>query len=122
MHDFKSLNIWKRAIDLAEIVYKITEGFPDKEKYGLTNQIRRCCVSISSNIAEGCGRNSDKEFMYFLSIANGSTCELHSQVILSNRLNFLSAIDLRSILNLLNEIKNMNYKLQDSLNSKLHNT
>ncbi len=118
MHDFRNLNLWNRAIDLAELIYKTTSEFPDKEKFGLVSQMRRCSVSISSNIAEGCGRNGNNELVYFLTIANGSACELHSQVILSNRLGFISMEITNEINNKIEEIKNMNYKLQKTFRDK----
>lgn len=118
MHDFTNLKIWMKSIDLAEFIYRITEDFPEKEKFGIISQMRRCSISISSNIAEGCGRNGDKELLHFLNIANGSTCELHSQVILSERLMFINDDKLNSILSKINEIKNMNYKLQQSIKNR----
>lgn len=118
MHDFTNLKIWIKSIDLAEFIYGITEEFPEKEKFGIISQMRRCSISISSNIAEGCGRNGDKELLHFLNIANGSTCELHSQVILSERLMFINDDKLNSILGKINEIKNMNYKLQQSIKNR----
>ena len=72
MHNLKELKIWLKAIDLATAVYCLTANFPKVEKYGLTSQIRRSAVSVPSNIAEGAGRNSDKEFSYFLGVANVS--------------------------------------------------
>ena len=89
MNQFKNLKVWQRAIDLVVQVYELTSKFPDKEKFGLTNQINRCSVSIVSNIAEGAGRNSKKEFNNFLGIALGSTCELETQLIIANKLNIL---------------------------------
>ena len=71
MHNLKELNIWKKAMVLALEVYKVVSDFPKDEKYGLTSQIKRSAISIPSNIAEGAGRNHDKEFLQFLGIANG---------------------------------------------------
>jgi four helix bundle protein len=79
MHNLKELKIWNKATDLTVDVYKATFGFPSDERYGLTSQIRRAVVSISSNIAEGAGRNSNKEFANFMGIANGSSYELETQ-------------------------------------------
>jgi hypothetical protein len=70
MHNLKELKIWQKAVELATEVYQLTAEFPKEEKYGLTSQIRRSVVSIPSNIAEGAGRNSDREFVQFLSISN----------------------------------------------------
>ncbi|WP_226990054.1 four helix bundle protein [Cellulophaga baltica] len=77
-------------MDLTEEIYKLMSFMPDDEKYGLTSQIKRCSISIASNIAEGAGRNSKKEFRNFLSIANGSTTELETQLLLVMRLNLIT--------------------------------
>jgi four helix bundle protein len=73
MHKVEDLKIWQKSIVLAKQVYIVISDLPASEKYGLSSQIRRCAVSIASNIAEGAGRNSNKEFKYFLGIANGSS-------------------------------------------------
>lgn len=73
MHNFKELKIWQKALELSVDVYKVTGLFPKEDKFGLISQIKRSAVSIPSNIAEGAGRNSIKEFLYFLSVANGSS-------------------------------------------------
>ncbi|MBM4158771.1 MAG: four helix bundle protein [Ignavibacteria bacterium] len=82
------MKIWKHAVDLVEKVYKMTENFPDNEKYCLTNQIRKCAVSIPSNISEGAARKSDKEFLNFINIALGSLAELETQYIIAERLKY----------------------------------
>lgn len=76
MHNFKELKIWQRSMNLAEQVYKIVADFPKEERYGLTAQIRSCAVSIPSNISEGAGRATKKQFKYFLEISMGSCNEL----------------------------------------------
>jgi four helix bundle protein len=86
--DFKKLKVWQIGFEIAEKCYLCTEEFPKSEQFGLSNQIRRCAVSISSNIAEGCGRSSGKEFCQFLSIATGSCFELETQLLLSGKLKF----------------------------------
>jgi four helix bundle protein len=86
MHNFRNLKIWQESIVLAEKIYIVTSQFPETEKYGLTNQMRRCSVSIPSNIAEGSSRTSEKEFKHFLSISLGSAFELFTQLELANRL------------------------------------
>lgn len=78
-----NLVVWKKALSLAKSVYMLSKDFPSDEKFGLCDQMRRAAVSISSNIAEGHGRMTDKEFLHFLSIANGSLYELESQLLLS---------------------------------------
>ena len=115
MHNLKELKIWKKAIDLAIDVYKATENFPKEEKYGLTSQTRRSAVSVPSNIAEGAGRNSDKEFSHFLGISNGSSYELQTQLIISNKLNLLSDTTVEPILYRIDEIQKMNYGFQKTL-------
>lgn len=87
MNKFRELLVWQKGMDLAEEVYAITKGFPVDERYGLQSQIRRCSVSIASNIAEGAGRNSSKEFMHFLSIALGSSFELETNCSSQTNLN-----------------------------------
>ena len=76
MNKYENLIVWKKAMDVVEEVYKLVKVLPDDEKFGLSSQIKRCSVSIPSNIAEGAGRNSKKEFKNFLSYANGSTTEV----------------------------------------------
>ena len=102
-------------MQLVEEIYFLSKKLPDDEKFGLTSQIKRCSVSIPSNIAEGAGRNSNKEFAHFLSIKNGSTTELETQLILTVNLKFLLETDINNALVLCQEIKNMNYALQKSL-------
>lgn len=115
MHNLKELKIWKKAIDLTTEVYKATANFPSEEKFGLTSQIRRSAVSVPSNIAEGAGRNSNKEFNHFLGIANGSSYELQTQLIISQNLDLVSEEIATLLLNELNEIQKMNYSFQQKL-------
>jgi len=102
-------------MDLVVEVYKQTNNFPDKEKFSLISQINRSAVSIVSNIAEGAGRNSNKEFNNFLGIALGSSCELETQLILANRLNYLKEDNLNDIVVLINEIQKMITALKKNL-------
>ena len=90
MHNFRKLTVWNSAMSLTVELYKITEGFPKPEMYGLTSQMRRAAVSIPSNIAEGSGRTSNKEFIRFLEIAISSSYELETQLILSEQIFNLS--------------------------------
>lgn len=85
----RRLKAWQLGMDIAIDVYKITEGFPSEEKFGLTSQMRRCGVSIPSNIAEGAARKSKKEFVNFLHISLGSLSELDTQLELARRLEFI---------------------------------
>ena len=98
MKTHKDLEAWKNAINLVVKVYKLTESFPKHEMYGLTNQIRRAAVSIPSNIAEGAGRNHDKEFIQFLYVTMGSLSELETQLIISEKLSYISNESLENIL------------------------
>ncbi len=90
MNKYKDLIIWKKSMELAKVVYMITDKFPSDERYGIVNQMRRAAVSIASNIAEGAGRESNKEFNYFLSVSNGSSYELQTQLIISADINLLN--------------------------------
>ncbi|SDE15897.1 four helix bundle protein [Mucilaginibacter pineti] len=105
MHNLKELKIWQKAIDLSVDVYKATTAYPPDERFGLTNQIRRAAISISSNIAEGVGRNSKKDFCNFLSMANGSAYELQTQLIISNKLNLLQDELLNDLLKQIEELQ-----------------
>ena len=115
MHNLKELTIWKKAIDLTVEVYNITRNFPNEEKFGLISQLRRASVSISSNIAEGAGRNSDKEFIHFIGIANGSAFEVQTQIIIAYRLKFIDKESSKLILDRLEEIQKMSRGLQKKL-------
>ncbi len=115
MNKYQELNIWKKSMDLVEQVYSLSKSLPDEEKFGLISQIKRSSVSIPSNIAEGAGRNSNKEFIHFLSIANGSTTELETQLILIQRLKLVTKDKINIVLQLCAEIKKMNYALQKSI-------
>ena len=90
MHNYKNLKVWQKAVELAAAMYKETRGFPKEETYGLTQQIRRSAVSVGSNIAEGSGRSTDKEFKYFLNVSYGSLCELETQLVIAERLGYSS--------------------------------
>ncbi len=90
MFNFEKLDVWNEAIAFADTIYTITKAFPDQERFGLTNQMRRAAVSISSNIAEGSSRSSRPDFARFIEIATGSVFEVVSQVTLSRRQGFLS--------------------------------
>ena len=115
MHNLKELKIWNKAIDLTVDVYKATASFPSEERYGLTSQARRSAVSIPSNIAEGAGRNSNKEFNNFLGIANGSSYELQTQLVISNRLDLVNDDLLDALLQQIDELQKMNYAFQRKL-------
>lgn len=115
MHKIKELKIWQKSMDLVVDVYKSTEKFPDQEKFGLTSQIRRSAVSIPSNISEGAGRNSSKEFNNFIGIANGSSFELQTQLILSNRLGLIRSEETEKLLEVIDELQKMSVGFQKRL-------
>jgi len=87
------LLVWQESIRFVETVYKVTSVFPGAEKFGLVSQMQRAAVSVPSNIAEGAGRGSDKEFLRFLYIARGSLCELETQLLIAQRLGYISNLE-----------------------------
>jgi four helix bundle protein len=87
----RKLHVWQEAIELVTDLYKITDSFPKSETYGLTSQIRRACVSVSCNIAEGAGRKSKNEFLHYLHISRGSLSELDTLMVIAEKLNYISA-------------------------------
>lgn len=115
MHQYKNLTLWTKSITLVTKVYKLTASFPDKERFNLISQINRAAVSVPSNIAEGAGRNSDKEFKQFLAIAHASSFELETQLIISYNLGYLLQSVLDELLKEINEVQKMNYSLQMKL-------
>ncbi len=90
MHNYKNLHIWQEGINLARKIYEVTGRFPANEKYGIVSQMTRAAVSIPSNIAEGAGRNSNKDFANFLSIAIGSIFELHTQIAICEQIGYIN--------------------------------
>ncbi|WP_246831067.1 four helix bundle protein [Nautilia sp. PV-1] len=92
-NSYRNLIVWQKSMKLVKEIYKITMVFPDEEKFGLTSQIKRAAVSVPSNIAEGKGRGTNKDFIYFLYIALGSLYELQTQLELANELGFVKSID-----------------------------
>ncbi|MEL6657958.1 MAG: four helix bundle protein [Bacteroidota bacterium] len=115
MHDFRKLTVWIDSLELAKEIYKATRSFSKEEAFGLTHQIKKSAVSIPSNIAEGAGRNSNAEFNQFLGYATGSTYELETQLILSEKLGFLSSEELHDFLEDLQSIQKRIYSLKSSL-------
>ncbi len=112
---YQDLIVWQKTMDFAEKVYKYTKRFPSEEKFGLTSQLNRSSVSIPSNIAEGAGRESKKEFSQFLSVAMGSCFEAETQVLLANRFGFLSEVETKLLLEMSGEIQRMIAGLKKSL-------
>ena len=114
-HSYRDLLVWQKAMDLAEQVYAVTRAFPREELYGLVSQLRRCAVSIPSNIADGQGRMSKGEFRHFLGQARGSLLELETQILLSARLSFVREKPTGEILGLSSEVRRMLHGLAESL-------
>lgn len=120
MHNYKELKIWQRSVELATAIYEATQDFPKPEQYGLTQQMRRAAVSIGSNIAEGAGRKTDKEFSYFLNVAYGSLYELETQLTISANLTFLDKETFENLEAEINEIQKMIFTLIKSLEESLN--
>jgi four helix bundle protein len=118
MNYFKELKVWQKAIELVTKTYLQTKHFPKEEIYGLTSQIRRCAVSIPSNIAEGCGRKTNKDFSNFLGIALGSSFEFETQLIICRNLGFIELEHFTFLELEIQHIQNMIIKLQSTVDSK----
>jgi four helix bundle protein len=115
MHNYKELKVWQKGRELVKFIYELTKNFPKEEVYALTSQVRRAVVSVPSNIAEGAGHFSSKEFSRFLEIAYASTCELDTQIILSFDLSFISEDELNKFNIYIEEIQKMLSGLLKSL-------
>lgn len=107
MHNYKELKIWIKGIDLAESIYKTVSEFPDSEKYGIISQLKRASISVSSNIAEGASRESQKEFSHFLSISLGSLFEIETQIVIANRIKYINDETLKELIEQINELIKM---------------
>lgn len=118
MHNYQELKIWQKGMDLATETYQITQKFPAEEKFGLISQMRRCAVSIPSNIAEGAAFDSDNQFLHFLSISNGSCNELLTQSIIAQRIGFLTQDEQKLFSDKITEIQKMNFTLRNNLKKK----
>lgn len=116
--DYKDFIVWQKAIDLSVEIYKLVKLLPKTETYALSDQMRRAVVSIPSNIAEGQGRNSVKDFVYFLSITRGSQKELETQIYICTKLEYFTEEDASTALNLCEEVG----KMLNSLIIKLQST
>ena len=116
MHNYNNLQIWQQAMDLVEEIYKLTASFPIEEKFGLVSQMTRAAVSIPSNIAEGAGRNSDKDFAHFISIAIGSLYELNTQIVLSERLGYINQSQSQELQKKLDNLQRKSVSFKSKLN------
>ncbi len=115
MHNFEKLIFWQKAMQLAKDIYLLSVEIPHDERYGLISQMKRSAVSISSNIAEGAGRNTNREFNQFLGIANGSAFELQTQLLLSKELYSMDEKKVDKLLADLHEIQKMMYTFKQNL-------
>lgn len=112
----KDLEVWKISMDLVIKIYKITKSFPDSEKFALASQMCRAAISIPSNIAEGCGRGTDKDTLRFLDIALGSSAELETQLLIAQALGYAN---MQELLTNLNKINALIYGLKKYLKQKI---
>jgi len=117
LKSYKDLELWQVSMNFVSEVYTLTKSFPKEELYGLTSQIRRCAISIPSNIAEGSSRKGTKEFIQFLWIANGSLSEFETQIEIAQKLGYIASIDI--ILEKVKHIRKMLHGLIHSLENKL---
>jgi four helix bundle protein len=115
MHNYKELMIWKMSRELVKEIYLITKSFPDDERFGLISQMRRCSISIPSNIAEGSGRSTDKDFAHFLSMSISSAFELETQLLVSNDLGYINDETVNKLERKINELQKMIYGLRSKL-------
>ncbi|MBT3538730.1 four helix bundle protein [Candidatus Parcubacteria bacterium] len=115
METYKDLIVWQKSINLIKEVYLLTSTFPNEEKFGLVSQMRRCSVSIASNIAEGYARKNKKENAQFVNISFGSATELETQIIISKQLEFITTNQCSKLDSLLDEVLRMLYRYRESL-------
>lgn len=114
-HNFKELLVWKKSIELVKSIYQLTSILPSDERFGLISQMNRSSVSIPSNIAEGSGRSSEKEFVHFLNISISSSYELETQLIITNE---LFQVDIECVIGQISEVQKMILGLKRNLENK----
>ncbi len=119
MHNYKNILSWQKSMILVKEIYLTIEKLPDDEKYGLISQIKRSAISIPSNIAEGSGRSSKKDFKRFLEIALSSSFELENQLLLCIELNYFKLTDVNSLMINLTEIQKLIFGLINSMKNEL---
>ncbi|HEX8598190.1 MAG TPA: four helix bundle protein [Chloroflexia bacterium] len=120
VRNYRDLIAWQKAMDLVEHIYVATRNWPKAELYGLTNQVQRAVVSVPSNIAEGQGRTSTKEFLHHLSIARGSLFEVETQVLIAQRLGYLTKTDADTLLSDTGEVSRLLSGLMKALSKSNH--
>lgn len=116
VRNFKSLKIWHRSRTFVKTIYQITKEFPKEELFGLTSQIKRATVSVPSNIAEGCGKGTEKDLNRFLDNAVGSSCEIETQLYLAYDLEFIDKMVMESSTDEIQQIRRMIIAYQKTLN------
>lgn len=119
MRPHENLDVWRKAVDLTVDVYRETEGFPKDERFGLTSQLRRASVSVAANIAEGAGRKSTREFLNFLSMAQGSASEAETEFLIAFRLGYLREETFLEITSRFGDIGRMITGLSNHLRARL---
>lgn len=123
IRDFRDLIVWQKAMDLVELIYELTREFPDEERFGLRLQLRKASVSVPSNIAEGNGRYSTKDYLRFLSISSGSLRETQTDVLVAKRLRYINDDKTIQAMVLCEEVARLLSRLVQSLRrSKLNRT
>ena len=115
---YRGLEVWQKAMDTVDSIYRITSGFPDEERFGLTSQMRRSAVSVPSNIAEGYGRSHHKEYLRYLTISRGSLMELETQLIVAVRQDLCNRQDAASCWTMMQETARLLHGLIRSVRSK----
>ena len=115
MRNYKELEVWQKAINLVETIYRLTKTLPQEERYGLISQIQRAAVSVPANIAEGWGRGSTKEYTQFLLIARSSLMELETHLIIAKRVNYIKQAELENLQREIESIGMMLNRLVQSL-------
>ena len=118
MQDHRRLRAWHLGQDIVVRIYRVTAGFPDDERFGLSRQLRRAAVSIPSNIAEGCGRDSQAELARFLSIATGSASECESQIVTAQRLGYIDSATAALLLKEVDQLRRQVHSLRSAVLSK----
>lgn len=120
MRPHEKLDVWKLSVEMVLNVYEITKAFPSDERFGLTSQIRRAAVSVPANISEGAARQHDREFLQFLSIAQGSASELETEILIAHRLGYIDPGSFEQIHNEINTIARMIIGLTNYIRSRVN--
>jgi len=121
-HNFKNLKVWSKGMDAVDQVYAFTATLPDNEKYGLSSQLTRAAVSVPSNIAEGSGASTDKDFARFIGISLGSAFEAETQLLICERRGFGDLLKLNDAIATINEVQRMLMAFQDQLRRRHSST